>query len=95
MPKTTLNKASKCPKCNNYGELVKKAPTTDHSLTGYVYKCMHKLCLWYDTTWIVTADEDDKVEMMDIGHTAKLFPKRKAMSDADRKRLREMFDDEL
>lgn len=93
MPETTLDSAKKCPKCNNYGDQVHQGPTTDPKITGYIFKCMHKLCLWYDTTWVVTADEDGKVPMMDIGHTKKIWPGRREITDEQRKRIRETFDD--
>jgi len=90
---TTLAKAKKCPKCNNLGEQVTQGPTTDPRYTGYIFKCTHKLCLWYDTTWAVTADDEDKVPMMDIGHTKKIFPARKEITEEQRKHIRETFDD--
>ena len=92
---TTLAKAKKCPKCHNTGTLVSEGRTTDPRYTGYVFTCEHKLCLWYNTSWVVTADDEDNVPMMDIGHTKKVFPKRKDMTEADRQRMRETFDDIL
>ena len=93
MSETTLTTASKCPKCNNQGTLVKEAPTTDPKYTGYIFMCETKTCLWSNTTWVVTADDEGKVPTMDIGHTKRVFPKRKDMTDADRQRLRDTFDD--
>ena len=95
MPDTTLSKASKCPKCNNVGDLILQKPTNDPRYTGNVYKCMYKLCLWYDTTWVVTVDEDGKGHMRDIGHTQKIYPALKKITDEQRRILRETFDDEL
>ena len=94
MGETTLSTASKCPKCNNTGEIVKQSPTRDPRITGYVYKCTHSLCLWYNTTWLVTADDDGKVQEAKIG-TERLFPKRDDITPAQLKRLRETFDDEV
>ncbi len=90
---TTLDKAKKCPKCHNYGEQTHEGRTTDPKIKAYVFKCTHKVCLWYDTTWIVTVDEDGKVPMMDIGHTKKIWPSLRKITDEQRRRIRETFDD--
>jgi hypothetical protein len=90
--RTKLAMARKCPKCNTIGELVKEAPTTDPRLTGYVFRCTRNLCSWYDTTWVVTADEFGDVVTRDP-HAPKKWPELPKISDATRKRIRETFDD--
>lgn len=74
MGETTLQTARKCPKCNSEGALVSTQPTEDLKLTGYVYQCENKVCPWFSTRWVVTADEDDKVTTRDPGHDPKRFP---------------------
>jgi hypothetical protein len=76
---TTFDVAKKCPKCNNYGEIVKENPGSVSHPDSKVYtiRCETKLCRWYNTTWIVEVDKDGKVPVRDIGHTQKRFPERK------------------
>ncbi len=90
---TTLAKAKKCPRCHQIGTLVKEQKTLDLTYMGYVYTCENGLCSWAGTNWIVMADDEGKVPMMDIGHTNKMFPKMKDITDAALARLRTTFDD--
>ncbi len=94
MAETTLATAKKCPKCNNVGDLISKQPTEVPELTGYVFQCMNKVCPWFNTRWVVTADEDDKVPVRDIGHDPKRFPARAVITEEQRERMRTKFDDE-
>lgn len=90
---TTHDSAKKCPKCGNYGTLVKEEKTLDLRYKGYVYTCENGRCTWAGTNWVVMVDEDGRVPMMDIGHTKKMFPKLKDITDAERARIRTTFDD--
>ena len=71
--KTTQATASKCPKCNNVGDVVTEQPTENPKIKGIVYQCNYKLCEWYNSRWIITVDEDGFVPTRDIGHTPKRF----------------------
>lgn len=93
MSDTTLAVARKCPKCNNVGTLVKQSKTADPEYTGYIFMCETKICLWGGTTWVVTADSEGVVPVRDIGHVDKTFPDRAKITDEQRKRIRETFDD--
>lgn len=87
MGETTLAVAKKCPKCNNVGTLVGEKPTSDPRLTGHIYMCETKTCLWGGTTWLVMVDENGKVPTMDIGHERKLFPKLPEISEERREQI--------
>ena len=93
MSETTLATAKKCPKCNQVGEQVGEAPTSDPKYTGYVFTCLYKLCVWFETNWIVTVDEDGKVPVRDTGHIKKSFPALPEITPEQRKQIRENFDD--
>ncbi len=91
---TTLATASKCPKCNNVGELIKKAPTEDPKLTGHVFQCNYKLCTWLNTRWIVTVDDDDKVQTRDPGHDPKRFPTVEPITDKQQEHVLDWIEDD-
>ncbi len=95
MADTTLQTARKCPKCNNEGAMVTQQPTETPKLTGYVFQCENKVCPWYTTRWVVTADEDDKVPVRDTGHDPKRFPAVPRISERQRQAIldRDMPDD--
>ncbi len=91
---TTLATARKCPKCNNTGELILKQPTETPELTGYVYQCNYKLCVWLGTRWVVTVDKDDKVPTRDTGHDPKRFPVMPAITKEQRDHVLDWIEDD-
>ena len=91
---TTLETASHCPRCNQKGELVLKSPTEDEKVTGYVYKCTTTLCVWFDTRWVVTVDDDDKVQTRDPGHDPKRFPAIPKITDKQREHVLDHIEDD-
>ncbi len=94
MSETTLQTARKCPKCNHEGLLISKQPTEIDELTGYVFQCENKVCPWYSTRWVVTADEDDKVPTRDIGHDPKRFPSVPTITERQRQQLLDRLPDD-
>ena len=94
MAETTLATASKCPKCNNTGDLISKQPTEVPQLTGHVYECKYKLCVWFNTRWIVTVDEDGKVPTRDPGHDPARFPALPKITDKQREKVLDWIEDD-
>ncbi len=93
---TSISTASKCPKCNNQGELVQSTPARRGMYESRIYKCTTKLCRWFDSNWLVQIDEDGNVPERDIGHVAKSFPNLPELSPEQLKRIREpKFDDDI
>lgn len=91
---TTLSTARQCPRCNTPGELITKAPTEDVKLTGYVFQCNNKVCPWFDTRWVVTVDDDDKVQTRDPGHDPKRFPAVQPITDKQQDGLLDWIEDD-
>ncbi len=88
MTETTLKTAKKCPKCGNTGEIITQGPTSDPELTGIVFQCDYRLCIWYGTRWVVTVDKDNKVPTRDTGHDPKRFPDLPTITEKQREHLR-------
>ncbi len=91
---TTLKTARKCPKCNKNGELIQKSPTEVPELTGYVFSCANKVCPWFNTRWVVTVDEDDKVPTRDIGHDPKRFPAVPTITEEQQEHVLDWIEDD-
>jgi hypothetical protein len=58
---TTLEEASKCPRCDNFGDVGPRRPTAKPGYDCIVITCKTELCPWYDTGWIVQINPDGTI----------------------------------
>lgn len=56
----SFEEATRCPKCNEPGELGVNRPGPDKSTIHFVW-CRNQVCKWFDTNWIVQQLEDGTV----------------------------------
>jgi hypothetical protein len=66
MADTSYEEATRCPKCGNPGDVVKKeaAPAGANLPRGtqiHTVYCRHPLCPWYNTCWLVQVNSDGSV----------------------------------
>lgn len=64
MAESTFEEAARCPKCHNPGEDRKTVPAPPTASKGaklhYIY-CVHELCPWYETMWVVQVNSDGSI----------------------------------
>lgn len=76
MATVSFEVASRCPKCDNPGELMSTRPTKDadgNPSKIHILRCENSACRWYDTDWIVQQLEDGTVPVRE-GRMEKTFP---------------------
>ena len=67
----TFEEASRCPKCDNPGEQKEKRADRTHDL--YIFTCQNKVCLWYQTDWVVQRNSDGTIPEREVNRL-KTFP---------------------
>lgn len=76
MELTTVEEASKCPRCSVPGELKssRRAPERDANMrkipTGtmvHTYACVTESCRWFETEWVVQVFPDNTVPIRERG----------------------------
>lgn len=66
MPDTTFEKAKRCPRCSNPGEVVSIHPT-DRGGKVHVIFCRTAGCKWQDTSWLVEINRDGSIPVRSPG----------------------------
>lgn len=61
---TTYEQATRCPKCKNPGQVIKKeqaGPELPYGTQRHVVQCRTEVCVWFATDWIVQVNPDGSV----------------------------------
>ncbi|MCA9340704.1 MAG: hypothetical protein KDA17_07340 [Candidatus Saccharibacteria bacterium] len=69
MSETTYEEACRCPKCKHPGEGRIKRPAPreaglKHGTMIHQVYCVHELCPWYNTAWMIQVNADGSVNIM-------------------------------
>lgn len=60
---TTLEEASRCPKCQEPGKHVATKPLTSSSGKLLMFLCENKRCKWYSTEWPVQVNSNGTIPL--------------------------------
>ena len=100
MSETTYEEACRCPKCKHPGEVRIKRPAPreaglKHGTMIHQVYCVHELCPWYNTAWMIQVNADGSVPPPQ-NHTGKnkLYIQDKD-ADAMAARVRAMIDQQI
>lgn len=75
MSSTTFEEASRCPKCDNTGEVKQTRPGPNKSQI-HILTCQNPPCKWYQTDWVVQQLSDGTIPVREVTErTPKTFPK--------------------
>ena len=89
MADTTIDEASRCPRCKIPGEQVSDTPVKGSTLAPgtrvLLLYCRNDACRWYNTAWPVQVRPDGTVPIVEHNKNDKTYPG--MMSDAESARI--------